>query len=199
MNDLIKVVFSFCALFFILITQQSYEAPWFEASATQIVNIQAGATDIARTLWSEYSAWGLTLVETLPIAIPYLFISERARCFYYVVMLMGIQGITSGQKLKYHQARPFWVYTEISAFNCSSQYGNPSGHCFTTLGGLLLVWLDYNSWAIDANSWVDDASSRTNPSMFTKWLWRLIIAVIFLVYSGAIAYSRMYLGVHSLN
>ena len=45
MTDFDTALFSFCALFVILIIQQSYEDALFEASLTFIPKIQEGATD----------------------------------------------------------------------------------------------------------------------------------------------------------
>jgi len=128
----------------------------------------------------------------LPFYVPYFFITERARCFYFIVMTWGIDALTNAMKLSYHQPRPFWVSDDVQAFACSSQYGNPSGHSTIAMGTAVYLWLDYNSWAIDA-------STRDTPSQFSKWYWRLIFAVLGLVYAVTIAYSRMFLGVHSFN
>ena len=48
--------------------------------------------------------------------------------------------------------------------------------------------LDYNSEAIK------------NPDMkFAAWYWRLLSLVVGVAFASAIAYSRLFLGVHSLN
>ena len=102
MNYLIKVIFSFCALSAILIGQQAYVETWFNLSGTQIVHMQKDASVTSQKLWRIYSDWGLTLIYYPPLIILYLLITERARCFYYVVMFFTIQAVTSVQKLYYH-------------------------------------------------------------------------------------------------
>jgi len=84
-------------------------------------------------------------------------------------------------KLAYHQARPYWVNTNIIAYSCSSQYGNPSGHSETSMGFALIMWLDY---------------CRTQDSHWWKKVVGFFVATSFGV---SIAYSRLFLGVHSLN
>ena len=56
------------------------------------------------------------------------------------------------------------------------------------MGVPLALWLDYNQQA------------RINSDMkLGAWYWRALVFVIMLVFTGTIAYSRMFLGVHSLN
>ena len=100
----------------------------------------------------------------------------------------AIDAISSIIKLNEHDPRPFWVSDDIQAFSCSNQYGNPSGHCFTCLGIPLAAWLDYNSTAM------------MNPeAKWSAWYLRLIAFIPVLLFPATIAYSRMFLGVHSLN
>ena len=52
----------------------------------------------------------------------------------------------------------------------------------------LCLWLDYNTTAIK------------NPEMKMRaWYWRLLAFIAAITFTGSIAYSRMFLGVHSLN
>ena len=52
----------------------------------------------------------------------------------------------------------------------------------------LTIWLDYEEQA------------RTNPSMIMRqWYWRLFYLIVALTFGITVCYSRMYLGVHSLN
>ena len=84
-------------------------------------------------------------------------------------------------KLSYHQPRPYWVFPEVWPFKCSGYYGNPSGHCLLVMGLSLLLWLDLIY------------VSKLN----TKF--KVVILGIVLLFASTIAYSRIYLGVHSLN
>ena len=87
----------------------------------------------------------VVLVIAAPIVVSLLDFKQRARAFYYVVMLTTMLFAMNITKLAYHQARPFWVSPEIKAHHCSIQYGNPSGHSLFSLGSSLTIWLDYNA------------------------------------------------------
>ena len=53
---------------------------------------------------------------------------------------------------------------------------------------MFVVCLDYN------------AEARTNPNMrFSAWYWRLLSLCAGIGFAAAILYSRLFLGVHSLN
>lgn len=53
---------------------------------------------------------------------------------------------------------------------------------------VVAILLDYNSEAL------------SNPNMrYSAWYWRLIALLVGFSFSFAIAYSRLFLGVHSLN
>ena len=120
--------------------------------------------------------------------VAYYSVKQRSRAFYYMFAAAAIDAISAIAKLNAAEARPFWVSDEVQAFHCSGQFGNPSGHCFQCMGVPLVLWLDYNQQA------------RRNPNMkLGGWYWRALIFVIMLIFTATIAYSRMFLGVHSLN
>ena len=50
--------------------------------------------------------------------------------------------ITDILKLAYHDGRPFWVGSNVRAYACESQFGNPSGHSTMAMGMSLTIWLD---------------------------------------------------------
>lgn len=53
---------------------------------------------------------------------------------------------------------------------------------------MFVICLDYN------------AEARTNSNMrFSAWYWRLLALVAGIGFTAAILYSRLFLGVHSLN
>ena len=90
-------------------------------------------------------------------------------------------------KLIYNDPRPFWVSDKVSPFKCSVQYGNPSGHTMIGFMMLLMPWLDYNS------------NYRNGETLLGKLVTKVGILISFLVLGGLVAYSRLYLGVHSLD
>ena len=97
--------------------------------------------------------------------------------------------MTSITKLYYHQGRPFWESDQVEAIDCSNQYGNPSGHSFSCAGISLALWLDYNTQARVPHS----------KTPLKEWYWRLLFFCSGVGFVIAIVYSRMFLGVHSIN
>ena len=98
----VQVLYSFAGLVFILILQQSYETTWFNYSLNFIPNLQAGASTFAQGAWLTYSNYGLTAITTLPFLCTYLFVEQRARAFYYLVVISGVSAVTAIMKLNYH-------------------------------------------------------------------------------------------------
>ena len=82
-----------------------------------------------------------------------------------------------------HQPRPFWIKgTAVQAFSQQNQYGNPSGHSSIAACVMTAIALDLYYWL--------------KPSK----IWQIILIVITpQVIMVTIAYSRLFLGIHSLN
>jgi len=130
------------------------------------------------------------IVLIAPIVVGMLRFNDRARAFYYVVMLTALLCVMNLGKLFYHQARPFWVSSAIQAYSCSVQYGNPSGHSIFAMGTSLTIWLDYNASMQQA---------KYANSVFSKWYMRLALLVLACSFGFSIGYSRIVLGAHSWN
>ena len=84
-------------------------------------------------------------------------------------------------KLSYADPRPYWVGQNVLALQCSSSFGNPSGHSETSMAMAMTVWLDY------AN-----VLGVTNSR-------KIITFCLVILFSFSIGYSRLILGVHSLD
>ena len=90
-------------------------------------------------------------------------------------------------KLTYHQERPFWASKDIEAVQCTTQYGNPSGHSMFSIGVALTMWLDVNQYISE------------NETVLKAWYYRMLLLLGVIVYGLTIGYSRVILGVHSWN
>ena len=156
----------------------------FDASQDFIPWLQEDAGTFKKGYWKWYSNFMLMLLIIGPILGTFVFIEQRSRCFYYLFILCGIIGITNLLKLLNHQARPFWIPgTQIQAFTCEGQYGNPSGHSSYSMAVCLAMWLDLK----------DLIPER-------RWYWiQILFAASLLSIPFVIAYTRLFLGVHSLN
>ena len=81
-------------------------------------------------------------------------------------------------KQAYQQSRPIWVSSEINTYEwlCPTDFGNPSGHSYVSFPLFEPLIVKYIGFE------------------------KLKIAWIFLIFFGIIVpFSRMYLGVHSMN
>ena len=56
------------------------------------------------------------------------------------------------------------------------------------MGMALAIWLDYNSWV-----------GQQAEHKLKDLPWRILLLAVALSFTGSIAYSRVFLGVHSLN
>lgn len=112
---------------------------------------------------------------------------DRLRTFYYVMVLTVMLFVMNMTKLWYHEPRPFWEDARISAFDCSTQFGNPSGHSLFSMGVAINIWLDL-------------FVSGTNKSLAALPVWAKTIALFIAIsFSFTIGYSRIFLGAHSWN
>ena len=116
-----------------------------------------------------------------PLIYLYCFMRERSRAAYLAMSLGVYSFMIDVMKLLYAGPRPFWDSDSIEALKCSSQYGDPSGHSAATVGFAVQLALDY--------------SARHKLGTVDKILW-LGFA---LVYGASVAYSRVFLGVHSYD
>ncbi len=140
--------------------------------------MHASSTQIE--FWKIWTDYGLIVVQAAPLAIFYIIPKQRVRFFYYLVLFSFVMLVMNVTKLSYADPRPYWVASDIVAYKCSNQYGNPSGHSETSMGIAMTLWLDY---------------AFTNASNLRKGV--LLFAALLFAFS--IGYSRLILGVHSLD
>ena len=139
-------------------------------------------SETAKTGWHIYSDAGLSICFVTPALVTMLMSDERHRALYYMITIGLICFITTTFKTLYHHPRPYWVKPEIEAISCSNEFGDPSGHSLTSLAGVMVSWLDYN-----------EAFPQHSP------LVRFSLGAVGLTFAFMVGYSRMVLGVHSLD
>ena len=165
----------------------------FDYTLETVPEMQSEDTWISLKLWSIYSTVGIIVALVLPFVVTFIMFKKRPLsffypcAFYYVLMLGSIFFLMGITKVTYHQARPFWVSKEIEAVQCSTEFGNPSGHSMFSLGSTLTVWLDLNQYV------------SQNESVLRAWYVRVILLLGAILFGITIGYSRVILGVHSWN
>ena len=104
---------SILALLFILVLEPTYNQSLFDRSITDIINIQADTTSGGRNVMVIYTNLSLSLINFLPIFCCYLVYNQRARCFYYVLLITALLALMNLFKLSYHDPRPFWASADV--------------------------------------------------------------------------------------
>ena len=112
---------------------------------------------------------------------------DRLQFISFLIFLIASTYIMCFLKLLYSDPRPFMSNKSIKLYECSIEYGNPSGHSFLNC----FYYLTF-PWLYDQNY----MKFIENKKILYK---KLIFLMSNIFWIGVIAYSRVYLGVHSLN
>jgi membrane-associated phospholipid phosphatase len=167
-------------LFVIIFAEAFYREPLFNKSLNFIPSIQANASSAEIGFWQFWTDTGLSISEYGPTFVFFFWFPQRQRAIYYFCAFVTIQFITNVLKLGYHDPRPFWVSQEIIAYNCSGQYGNPSGHSAMSMGTAFVLWLDF---------------CHTDH----KPVFKIALLPVAIGFGLSIMYSRLIVGVHSID
>ena len=108
--------------------------------------------------------------------------AKRERAFYYILHTMTAIFVISLFKLAYHLPRPYMVNEGIEVYGCSTEYGDPSGHTFSSSAILTTLLLDFY------------AKYKDN-----KFSIKLLGFVIVFVLIMIVGFSRLYNGDHTLD
>jgi membrane-associated phospholipid phosphatase len=68
--------------------------------------------------------------------------SSRPKFFYYLTMFCIDRALTCMIKLSYAQPRPYLENLNIKAYQCPTEFGNPSGHSSASMGVAIVLFLD---------------------------------------------------------
>ena len=188
MNILIYSVVALLVLVAILTLQNTYDDNGLLTSVTRIQELQAGTLRSTQNFFKFTSNYFMKLVIVLPIFVPYYMVSQRARSFYYVLLLSTTMVITNYMKLLLIQARPFWVSPDVQAFDCQGDYGNPGMNMTYVTAITIAAFFDYN-----ASQQAIPVEERTN------WVLRSMILLITAAFCGLVGYSTFFTGANSSN
>jgi membrane-associated phospholipid phosphatase len=106
--------------------------------------MQEAASPLKKNLWRIWSEIALYGCIFLPILVSLVGKRDLPLSTYYSFILTVLAFFSSFLKMFYHDPRPFWSSDDVQAFNCSTQYGNPSGHSMLTFGISVAYALEYN-------------------------------------------------------
>jgi hypothetical protein len=105
-------------------------------------SIQANETDTGRFVFIFVSNLGLGGPYAIILFYHLVTDSLRGRSFYFVLFLCFDLFVMSITKMAYAEPRIFWWAYDINPDECTSEYGNPSGHTELAIAYPLLWYLD---------------------------------------------------------
>ena len=167
-------------LILIIIIEIFYRDPLFNKSLEIIPNLQSNQS--VKGFWEVITTLGSEKV-LIPFFLIFFNWYSLSKSYLYLTILILSVYFDNVLKIIYSNPRPFWVSLTISKYNCEGGYGNPSGHAFSSSCLYLTIW-----------------HLTSDNEFFNKRYWlRVFYLGIILIFIFLIIFSRLYLGVHSLN
>ena len=116
-------------------------------------------------------------------------LDQRWRVIYYSLMVTVISLMITTLKMIYKQDRPNWLDPSITVgtFDCTLEYGNPSGHAFEAAACSFIIYIDA----------LLSMGQRSKKKYL--WFYSLIWLPFPVIYSFAMGFSRVVIGVHAWN
>ena len=134
--------------------------------------------------WLHFSKYLLYLfpLEILLLTTDYKYRARQVYLIFLFTITLAVMNIT---KMAYHEARPFWENSTLFAGDCSSEYGNPSGHSMTS--------------AVFAIAMILEAAEAVKGTIVLRVGLGVLTGLVMTAYFILLGWSRMILGVHSIN
>jgi len=82
-------------------------------------------------------------VENIVLTFVALLFGTRTKFFYYCIAFTCDKCIISLFKMIYHHPRPFMESRAVHGFQCSREFGDPSGHSLSSALFSFLLILDF--------------------------------------------------------
>lgn len=136
-----------------------------------------------RYFWSVWTDLGAGN-EILFAAYLIFIFGKRSNFFYYILMIGTQKMIKAYLKLAMANPRPYMISDNIHPFKCSTSFGNPSGHSMAASLASTAMFLD--------------VFHGDNQRTF-KWPTYILGLFFALFWTFSIPYTRLLMGVHSLN
>ena len=170
------------ALIVLIMLEFIYRRPLFTYSLTYEQNIQASLSKNAFEFYKFISVLGggvLIGIGLIFVLCYYSLVKTIALCIG-IIFIVYIHDI---MKLMYGDPRPFWINSILFQGNCETSYGNPSGHSLTAF--FFFLSFCYYLTIFD--------KIRNNLT------YKIIVYLTGIFLACLTAYSRLALGVHSLD
>jgi membrane-associated phospholipid phosphatase len=131
----------FLALALIVVIDFFIEKPLYDASIPFIQDLQTNMSKSVINFYVTLSFLGAGIIYFLVFLLIFNW-GTRARAFYYLTYLCTDLWIMNVTKMGYHDPRPYMSDDKILPYDCSHEYGNPSGHSIFAMGFFVFLFLD---------------------------------------------------------
>jgi hypothetical protein len=119
-----------------------YREPMIEVSITMMRYLQTHETEAGKYFFIWLSNIGLGVPYIIAILIILITNSERGRAFYHVFFICACLFVMGATKMVYGEPRLFWWINDIYPDECTTDYGNPSGHTELAIAYPMMLYLD---------------------------------------------------------
>lgn len=154
------------------------------------------------------------------LMIYYALSSIKVKALSFFIYFCLIAYFCSVVKIIYHDPRPYWVSDSVNAYECYSEYGNPSGHSMMAILFFGMMWHQYiwkwvENGQVKALSYWQKEQFQMNENLIkngldlekiqenqvasSKTCKFFLFSILTLLVIFFILFGRIYLGMHSYN
>ena len=163
-----------------------YREPFFNYSLTFEEKVQANLPKWFKDYLTFVTDFGVEKYLVPILTVIALFV-PLSKILSIIISMFSAIYLDNIMKLIYHDPRPYWENPNLNDnVHCDLGFGNPSGHSFVSSATYLSIWYVLTDYSFFKEKVVGKV---------IKW----ILCVLCFLFVFSIMFSRIYLGVHSLD
>ena len=156
--------------------------PLFDYSLTFEEKWQKQASNSTIFFFQVITKVGGEYLMAAPVACVFCFF-PMIKSSFFIAGLIFVLHFHSLMKIWYGNVRPYWVKESLFRKICDGGFGNPSGHSISSVYLYLTLFIYI----------------RETKHMEKKYLFQIILFLMFITFIILIILSRLILGIHSIN
>ena len=163
--------------------------PLFNKTGEVVPIYQSKMTYSEWEFWRFYSDLGSGLMQILYIVYKVTFDFDNSETLFLMcfVELEIYLAITFKNFYKY--PRPFWVFSAITPGECSSSFGDPSGHSFCA--GFIITYVYF--------TWIFPKYYKKGETQRIDWIILTVSFIVLISSQVLMTMSRVVQGMHSID
>ena len=162
-----------------------YRDPLYKKSEEVILRLQNGMSTFTKDFYLFLSFIGAGPLYFLAFLVIFNW-GGRGRAFYYISFLATCLWVMNTTKMAYSVPRPYMTNVNIIPYDCSHEWGNPSGHSLFSAGFFLF-------WCLDM-FWTEEGRLHYTSNVLIYST--LVISLLMPLFIGL---ARIYVGVHTID